>query len=74
MDSPPAPSRERGPAALRPGLSLSERVRFPAELPITASLTELANAIDEHQLVIVAGETGSGKTTQLPKQIGRAHV
>ncbi len=67
MDSPPAPPRERGPAALRPGLSLSERVRFPAELPITASLTELANAIDEHQLVIVAGETGSGKTTQLPK-------
>ena len=52
---------------LRPGLRLSERVRFPDELPISAHAVELANAIDEHQVVIVAGETGSGKTTQLPK-------
>jgi ATP-dependent helicase HrpA len=48
-------------------LRLSEHVRFPGELPISARLVELANAIDEHQVVIVAGETGSGKTTQLPK-------
>ncbi|MFN0246054.1 MAG: ATP-dependent RNA helicase HrpA [Kofleriaceae bacterium] len=46
---------------------LSERVRFPAELPITAHAEEIAKAIAEHQVVIVAGETGSGKTTQLPK-------
>ncbi len=52
---------------LRPGLTLSPRVRFPPELPITAKVIELANAIDVHQVVIVAGETGSGKTTQLPK-------
>ncbi len=52
---------------LRPGLHLNARVRFPEELPITAHIIELANAIDEHQVVIVAGETGSGKTTQLPK-------
>ncbi|MBA2539878.1 MAG: ATP-dependent RNA helicase HrpA, partial [Deltaproteobacteria bacterium] len=52
---------------LRPGVSLSTRVRFPEELPITAHVVELANGIDEHQIIIVAGETGSGKTTQLPK-------
>lgn len=61
MDAPAVPPR------LRPGLRLSERVRFPDELPISAHVVELANAIDEHQVVIVAGETGSGKTTQLPK-------
>ena len=61
MEAPAVPPR------LRPGLRLSERVRFPDELPITAHVIELANAIDEHQVVIVAGETGSGKTTQLPK-------
>ena len=55
------------PAVLRPGLRLSERVSFPAELPISAHVVEIANAIDEHQVVIIAGETGSGKTTQLPK-------
>jgi len=52
---------------LRESLRLSERVRFPPELPITARVVDLANAIDAHQVVIVAGETGSGKTTQLPK-------
>jgi ATP-dependent helicase HrpA len=55
------------PTVLRPGLRLNERVRFPGELPITAHVVELANAIDAHQVIIVAGETGSGKTTQLPK-------
>ncbi|MGE0403731.1 MAG: ATP-dependent RNA helicase HrpA, partial [Kofleriaceae bacterium] len=46
---------------------LSERVTFPAELPISAHVEEIAKAIAEHQVIIVAGETGSGKTTQLPK-------
>ena len=40
---------------------------FPPELPISARLIDLVNAIDQHQVIIVAGETGSGKTTQLPK-------
>ncbi|MBX3159045.1 MAG: ATP-dependent RNA helicase HrpA [Deltaproteobacteria bacterium] len=53
--------------SLRAGLRLSDRVVFPSELPISARVIELANAIDEHQVTIVAGETGSGKTTQLPK-------
>ncbi len=46
---------------------MSERVKFPVELPITARIGDIANAIDSHQVIIVAGETGSGKTTQLPK-------
>jgi ATP-dependent helicase HrpA len=46
---------------------LNDRVRFPAELPISAHVDELATAIAAHPVVIVAGETGSGKTTQLPK-------
>ncbi len=60
---------------LRPGLRLSERVRFPELLPITARVIDIANAIDAHPVIIVAGETGSGKTTQLPKiclALGRA--
>ncbi|HEY5936736.1 MAG TPA: ATP-dependent RNA helicase HrpA, partial [Kofleriaceae bacterium] len=48
-------------------LRLSERVSFPPELPITARVLDIATAIDAHQVIIVAGETGSGKTTQLPK-------
>jgi ATP-dependent RNA helicase HrpA len=42
-------------------------IRFPDELPIVARREDIANAIAEHQVVIIAGETGSGKTTQLPK-------
>ena len=42
-------------------------IHFPEELPISARVRDIAAAIDAHQVVIVAGETGSGKTTQLPK-------
>jgi len=42
-------------------------VTFPEILPITARVIDIANAIDAHPVIIVAGETGSGKTTQLPK-------
>ncbi len=42
-------------------------VRYPEDLPVTQRRDEIARAIAEHQVVIVAGETGSGKTTQLPK-------
>jgi ATP-dependent helicase HrpA len=45
----------------------SSPLRFPPELPISARVREIAAAIDEHPVVIVAGATGSGKTTQLPK-------
>ncbi|MDF2695079.1 MAG: ATP-dependent helicase HrpA [Labilithrix sp.] len=42
-------------------------IHFPPELPISARVADIATAIDGHQVVIVAGATGSGKTTQLPK-------
>jgi ATP-dependent helicase HrpA len=43
------------------------RIEFPSELPISARADEIIAAIAEHQVVILAGETGSGKTTQIPK-------
>ena len=42
-------------------------IDFPEELPVSARRDEIASAIRDHQVVIVSGETGSGKTTQLPK-------
>ena len=44
-----------------------EAIRFPEDLPISERREDIARAISEHQVVIIAGETGSGKTTQLPK-------
>jgi ATP-dependent helicase HrpA len=49
-------------------------ISFPAELPISGRRDDIAAAIRDHQVVVVAGETGSGKTTQLPKiclELGR---
>jgi len=49
-------------------------VTFPEELPVSGKRDEIANAIRDNQVVIVSGETGSGKTTQLPKiclELGR---
>ncbi|MGB0113265.1 MAG: ATP-dependent RNA helicase HrpA [Ilumatobacteraceae bacterium] len=43
------------------------RLRYPESLPITERREEIVDAIRTHQVVIVAGETGSGKSTQLPK-------
>ncbi|WP_282824968.1 ATP-dependent RNA helicase HrpA [Pelomonas sp. V22] len=42
-------------------------ITFPDSLPVSSRREEIARAISEHQVVIVCGETGSGKTTQLPK-------
>jgi ATP-dependent helicase HrpA len=42
-------------------------IRYPSELPITERRDEILAAMAAHQVVIVAGETGSGKSTQLPK-------
>lgn len=47
---------------------------YPESLPVSSRRDEIAEAIRDHQVVIVAGETGSGKTTQLPKiclELGR---
>ena len=43
------------------------KISYPPALPVSARRDEIAAAIRDHQVVIVAGETGSGKTTQLPK-------
>ncbi|WP_236789443.1 ATP-dependent RNA helicase HrpA [Amycolatopsis sp. GM8] len=43
------------------------KITYPAELPVSQRRDDIAAAIRDNQVVIVAGETGSGKTTQLPK-------
>ena len=49
-------------------------IEYPEELPISARRNDIRDAIANHQVVVIAGETGSGKTTQLPKiclELGR---
>ncbi|MEZ8142436.1 ATP-dependent RNA helicase HrpA [Enterovibrio sp. FF113] len=43
------------------------KISYPEQLPVSQKKDDIAEAIANHQVVIVAGETGSGKTTQLPK-------
>ncbi|WP_089963120.1 ATP-dependent RNA helicase HrpA [Limnohabitans sp. 2KL-3] len=43
------------------------QIDFPEGLPVSARRDEIMAAMDQHQVIIVCGETGSGKTTQLPK-------
>ena len=43
------------------------RLEFPPDLPISARAGEIVDAIQAHSVVVLAGETGSGKTTQIPK-------
>src|SRR6185312_14388392 len=52
-------------------------ISYPEELPVSACRQEIARAIAAHPVVIVCGETGSGKTTQLPKiclELGRGRA
>ena len=49
-------------------------ITYPEELPVSGKREDIANALRAHQVIIVCGETGSGKTTQLPKiclELGR---
>jgi ATP-dependent helicase HrpA len=83
-----ARSRSRRPRNQRPGNRGAERhaaaraarraamppITYPPELPVSQCKDEIARAIEENQVVIIAGETGSGKTTQIPKiclELGR---
>ncbi|WP_019145660.1 ATP-dependent RNA helicase HrpA [Aeromicrobium massiliense] len=53
------------------------RIEYDPALPITDRHDEIAAALRDHQVVVVAGETGSGKTTQLPKiayELGRRAI
>jgi ATP-dependent helicase HrpA len=76
---PPRPPRPpRSEAAPAPANPLPP-ITFPESLPVSGRREEIARLIKEHQVVIVCGETGSGKTTQLPKIAlelgrGRAHT
>ena len=47
--------------------SIQPRLEYSEELPITQYRQELIQKIHDHQVIIVCGETGSGKSTQLPK-------
>ncbi len=83
-----SPARQKSPAGLsktdqapattpQEWQDLMQRVIFPEELPVSAKRQEIANALKHNQVVIVCGETGSGKTTQLPKiclSIGRGQT
>ncbi len=66
--------RARDPAVIEARRRNLPRPTFPPELPVSGKREDIARAIREHQVVIVCGETGSGKTTQLPKiclELGR---
>ncbi|WP_082592604.1 ATP-dependent RNA helicase HrpA [Phycicoccus sp. Soil803] len=87
-DSPqPRAARNRGrrkrPGGQGQGLSSRRQdlpvpeLKYPPDLPVVARKDDIAAAIRDHQVVIVAGETGSGKTTQLPKiclEVGRGRA
>jgi ATP-dependent helicase HrpA len=80
-----AVARERAIAELAAEVTAAEQrvesrrsavpvITYPPELPVSQRKDELGAAIRDHQVVIIAGETGSGKTTQLPKiclELGR---
>ncbi|MCL4699226.1 MAG: hypothetical protein KJ023_19590, partial [Burkholderiaceae bacterium] len=66
---PPPPPRPPSPPA-RP----LPPIIYPEALPVSARRDEIARALAAHPVIIVSGETGSGKTTQLPKialELGR---
>ena len=48
---------------------MSMSISYPPELPVSAARDEIVEALTHHQVIVVAGETGSGKTTQLPKML-----
>ncbi len=57
----------RSPEEVARRLGLVPELTFPEDLPVSGRRVEIGAAIRDHQVVVVAGETGSGKTTQLPK-------
>ena len=72
MYAPDSSEKAGSPTVAAPKLSRPPRnplpeIRFPEELPVSGRREEIAAALAQHQVIIVCGETGSGKTTQLPK-------
>ncbi len=76
---PRSQGRSQARAQARAGLRAARRaamppISYPPELPVSQRKDEILRAIRDHQVVIIAGETGSGKTTQIPKiclELGR---
>lgn len=58
---------ERSEAIVKARQTLKQEISFPDVLPMTERLDEVRSLIDAHQVIILCGETGSGKSTQLPK-------
>jgi ATP-dependent helicase HrpA len=56
----PSPTPDSAPAP---------RITYPGDLPVSQRREDIQAAIREHQVVVIAGETGSGKTTQIPKML-----
>jgi ATP-dependent helicase HrpA len=83
QDGKPAQERKAGDGERRPRENRAPReivrtplppIVFPEDLPVSGRRREIAEALTKHQVIIVSGETGSGKTTQLPKiclELGR---
>src|SRR5580658_3679567 len=79
MSSPAGLAKRSTRAQARAGLRAARRaamppISYPPELPVSQRKDEILRAIRDHQVVIIAGETGSGKTTQIPKiclELGR---
>jgi ATP-dependent helicase HrpA len=64
-------------SASRTERALPGRISYPGDLPVAERRQEIAEALAAHQVIVVAGETGSGKTTQLPKiclELGRGRL
>jgi ATP-dependent helicase HrpA len=79
MSSPAGLAKRSTRAQARAGLRAARRaamppISYPPELPVSQRKDDILRAIRDHQVVIIAGETGSGKTTQIPKiclELGR---
>jgi len=70
-------AQQRSAAAAKRAAVVVPPITFPEQLPVSARREEIAAAIAANQVVIVSGETGSGKTTQLPKillEMGRGRA
>lgn len=67
-DSPAPDAAPDAKLAAREGRERARfRIEFPPELPISERASEIIELLGKHQVIILAGETGSGKTTQIPK-------
>lgn len=60
-------NQQNRPAPRRYEPFIPEVITYPEELPVSERREDIMNAIRDNQVVIIAGETGSGKTTQIPK-------